>query len=658
MAIVGHKGQGKSALLDCLGLAGGSPRTSEFAFLNSRRFLSSRNNDAAHYAASLTWRDGTNRTVRLAAALEPPSGPVRVEYLPQAFVERVCTAEPQSNEAQEFERELRKVLFSHIPREEKAGTEDFDALLQKKTATLDVKIEESRHQLDGVVSSYLSLIKFAGRHSEATLAAKIDQQRAAVVEAERAVDTAARHLAEHDARPDHAGLIAELRRKTDELEGQREIVLIERQGIDARLAGANSSEMEQEVLAARVEALRTDLADINERLLTSVYEPLRLTPLASPVLVLAAQEDWARRASETRTRVRESLQAARRAVDSRIEDLQREITKLHSDLQQQDAVREAARQRLRSAEARLAALHGSIEIEESLQWLLAVKEQRDSLPDRMRVLRAEMLELSKRIHGALVQQAGQVSEMFAPVSRYVAEHNSLKATGIEVDVVLEIGQGIGRLRDSVDRRRSLRVLTMLDRFPTCSPSDWSSLAAEIEQIIICEVGSPEEPADPSDDFKMGFSAREFLQQLLGLSWIRLRFGLTSDGVGLETMSPGQRGLILLLFYLLIDRGRTPLLLDQPEENLDNDTVAAVVVPALREASKRRQIVVVTHNVNLAIVGDADQVVRCTYRAGRFGVESGPISALKMASHAVTVLEGTKRALSNRWGKFAEVSDDM
>jgi hypothetical protein len=292
----------------------------------------------------------------------------------------------------------------------------------------------------------------------------------------------------------------------------------------------------------------------------------------------------------------------------------------------------------------------------TLEWLRKIGTQRSRLAADLATLRERIFAQSKEIHDHLMQQSRQVAVLFEPVTRYVAEHDSLGSTGLEFSVSLEVDRGIAQLRDAIDRRRSLSVLSVIDRFPVSEPANWGALCAEMEQIFEYEVGSAERPSDPTDDFKLGYSARQFLQQLLDLSWVRLRFGLLSNGVSLAAMSPGQRGLILLLFYLLVDRGRAPLLLDQPEENLDNDTVAAVVVPALRETAARRQVIVVTHNANLAVVGDADQIIRCRFMDGEFSFESGPISAFEIARHAVTVLEGTKPALSNRWNKFRDIDE--
>jgi predicted ATPase len=109
-----------------------------------------------------------------------------------------------------------------------------------------------------------------------------------------------------------------------------------------------------------------------------------------------------------------------------------------------------------------------------------------------------------------------------------------------------------------------------------------------------------------------------------------------------------------IFYLLVDRGRNPIILDQPEENLDNETVVSLLVPVLNEAKKRRQIIMVTHNPNLAVVCDAEQVIHSSFdrKAGcTIAYKSGAIESRASNLHVVNILEGTKRAFENRRGKY-------
>lgn len=139
-----------------------------------------------------------------------------------------------------------------------------------------------------------------------------------------------------------------------------------------------------------------------------------------------------------------------------------------------------------------------------------------------------------------------------------------------------------------------------------------------------------------------------------MSYFTPRFELRWQGKPLDQLSPGERGDLLLVFYLLIDKCDVPLIIDQPEENLDNQTIATMLVPAIKEAKERRQIIIVTHNPNLAVVCDADQVIhsrldktggsRVTYTTG--AIENPVITQL-----IVDLLEGTKPAFDLHDAKY-------
>src|SRR5262245_42042011 len=89
----------------------------------------------------------------------------------------------------------------------------------------------------------------------------------------------------------------------------------------------------------------------------------------------------------------------------------------------------------------------------------------------------------------------------------------------------------------------------------------------------------------------------------------MRYSITYDDVEIENLSPGTRGIVLLLLYLVVDKhDLRPLIIDQPEENLDPKSVFDELVPHFGEARQRRQVIIVTHNANLVVNTDADQVI--------------------------------------------------
>lgn len=130
----------------------------------------------------------------------------------------------------------------------------------------------------------------------------------------------------------------------------------------------------------------------------------------------------------------------------------------------------------------------------------------------------------------------------------------------------------------------------------------------------------------------------------------------SDGKTLDKLSPGERGALLLIFYLLLDLRDIPLVIDQPEDNLDNQSVAKVLVPFIQAAKNRRQIILVTHNPNLAVVADSDQIIHVKIDKENdqlVEVEAGGIEDDTINQSIVTILEGTMLSFKKRELKYIE-----
>ena len=101
----------------------------------------------------------------------------------------------------------------------------------------------------------------------------------------------------------------------------------------------------------------------------------------------------------------------------------------------------------------------------------------------------------------------------------------------------------------------------------------------------------------------------FAQWLFGSTHVRVEYDIEYDGVDIRKLSPGTRGIVLLLLYLALDeKDERPLIIDQPEENLDPKSVFEELVPLFIEAKRRRQVIMVTHNANLVVNTDADQII--------------------------------------------------
>jgi ABC-type lipoprotein export system ATPase subunit len=144
-----------------------------------------------------------------------------------------------------------------------------------------------------------------------------------------------------------------------------------------------------------------------------------------------------------------------------------------------------------------------------------------------------------------------------------------------------------------------------------------------------------------------------LKKLLELEYIiiddlpRIYLG----GTPIENLSPGQRCNALIPIILL--EGRNPIIIDQPEDNLDNKLVFDLVVDVLRSLKEKRQIIVATHNPNIPVSGDAEQIIVLDAPSEVKGkvVAQGSIDCTQIIEQVKEVMEGSEEAFKIRAQKY-------
>lgn len=113
------------------------------------------------------------------------------------------------------------------------------------------------------------------------------------------------------------------------------------------------------------------------------------------------------------------------------------------------------------------------------------------------------------------------------------------------------------------------------------------------------------------------------------------------------LSLGQQQSVLLALMLSSDSAN-PLLIDQPEDNLDSEFIYSQLVPVIRMAKERRQIIIITHNPNIAVLGDAEQIIVLKATSERSQIISrGSIDDDGTKQAACAILEGAKAAFVRR-----------
>lgn len=125
---------------------------------------------------------------------------------------------------------------------------------------------------------------------------------------------------------------------------------------------------------------------------------------------------------------------------------------------------------------------------------------------------------------------------------------------------------------------------------------------------------------------------------------------TEDWSDISDVSPGQRATAMLA--LALASGDQPLLIDQPEDDLDNRYIFEEVVRVLARVCERRQVIVATHNANIPVLGDAELVLALDAKAKRSRVLAcGGFEDGEVASYAREILEGGDEAFNARHRRY-------
>jgi hypothetical protein len=149
-------------------------------------------------------------------------------------------------------------------------------------------------------------------------------------------------------------------------------------------------------------------------------------------------------------------------------------------------------------------------------------------------------------------------------------------------------------------------------------------------------------------------AKRLAKWLYGTEHIKIQYSINYDGVDIRKLSPGTRGIVLLLLYLALDDADDrPLIIDQPEESLDPKSIFDELVTLFRDAKNKRQVIMVTHNANLVVNADADQIIVAhvgPHPPGKLPpitYVSGGLETASIREAVCDILEGGERALQER-----------
>lgn len=697
VAIIGNKGSGKSAITDIMGLLGNSHkqrststgRGSEelFSFLNRQKFL--KKGCAKNFTGTLFWRGGEPDKSLLNESIDN-NLLEKVEYLPQKYLERLCA----NIEDDEFRKTLNKVIFRYVKpqhRFQQSGLDELIAYLSQQAAE---EIDQSKRNLHAANSDVVAMELKLGRSylREIHEKLKLKKQELQAHDSNRPREVKDPALTRPDAVPG----------ETQRIEAVTKQIL----SINEEIEKLQDEQMAQSQLAQQLQQAKQDIqlhADSLTQLEAKYHKLLASTGLSFRDIVKLTVDFGA---IDTLVAQKTGRLAEIQALLATPEELEQ----LHARAQDPESAIVAARDlsivckknrlqqlRISLVERQTKPVREYQEYREALQvWSERRKEikgnQKNPDPSSVEGLSKELNDI-EHVYPERLQHAEELrlqisKEIFLRKRNLKRFYDEIKQSidseidrcrddlgdySISIEAGLKLDASfIGEFLKYINqaKRGSFYGIeegsAMMRRF--CEEvDDWGNerkVLIAVNNIVqaihvdqrIAVPNSEDRRRDVFSQLRNGpESLIELYDYLFAFDYLDTKYDLKVDQKDVSELSPGERGGLLLIFYLMLDRRHIPLIIDQPEDNLDNKSVYEILVKFIKEAKKRRQIILVTHNPNLAVVADAEQIIRVSIdkkdARNEFDFFSGSIENPKINRAVVDILEGTLPAFDNRRLKY-------
>ena len=664
IAIIGNKGCGKSALADVMALAGDTAQCNDFSFLNKKKFRAKKL--AENFQVTVHWEDGTEIEHNLQEDPDP-NKPESVKYIPQTYLETVCT-ETSVGEGSAFQHELRKVIFSHITEAQRLGRDTLEELITYKTE--EIQTELARHKVELSQNN----INIAALEQKATEGFRRQIEEAAA-EKRKELQAHETNKPAEVAKPEN--LSEEQKAAYEKIGRDLETQNASQQSLRKQIEDAQKRlkmVAEQATLAVKLEAKLTNIeTDVATQVKQSAsqFEALGLDGAKIIKLTIDRAPLTAKKAAISAEKVKvdaslnpelpKSLIVQENAVKEKIAALKNQLDAPSKRYQNY-------LQELQAWQDRKQQIEGAPDTAGTLRYFEAqLVFLKDELPKQIAGAKEDRCERALAIFKCIAAIRDVYAELFAPVQKLIEESVIIKE-GFRLTFASSIIQR-GFAREFFDRYISQgvngsfcgketgeqRLATLLEDVDFNEADQAIGFVERILEHLQADFRSSKKyQMQVVDQLRKHASVADLYDYLWSFGYIIPEYSLKLDGKDLTQLSPGERGALLLVFYLLVDKSDKPIIVDQPEENLDNQTVYHLLIPVIRTVKHRRQIIMVTHNPNIAVVCDAEQIIHASIdrqNGNRITYTSGSIENPIINKHVLDVLEGTRPAFDNRDAKY-------
>ena len=582
VAVIGEKGAGKTAVADLSSFASGYP-------MDKKSLSSFITKGALHLSGTkieLEWGGG-DKTEGTLTDLPFNTTKPRVRYLSQDFVERLCSSD---HEGAELQKAIEEVVFTKLDEIQKEGYSSFGELRKAREAASNIQKEALRGEL-------ATLHKEVDRLQEA-----IDQRGSKVMskaEVEKQVEELKKQLPDATQSVDQKVL--------EELEKKQALLKEIEDQIANRSRRRRTIEGAIESYAALKKTIAQEMAKIQKQLLDAgVAEGAvqKLVPIWAPEaddLLVKEVEKFG-----------DAIVALKGSEDAPLLppsmfSVQAEIAKL-KELVAKD---EVSRKRLLDLQKQIAE-----RIANSERLSKEILNLDEKVTKTLEKQKAKQIDLYLQVFKTLSADEAGLKELYSPMQDAIAQLGEEMQFSVSVGYQIDARSWLDRAARFFDGRRvgaEAKRSEIEKIVETSLVSAWKSGVPErIEAAFTALLSAVEIRTFPEKFGTSKLSRVELSDWLFSVDHIDLSYKIHYAGTELEYLSPGTRGIALLVLYLLMDEDDTrPLLIDQPEGNLDNSSVYKQLVPYIRKAKKRRQIILITHNPNLVVATDAEQIIIAT-----------------------------------------------
>ena len=664
VAVIGNKGCGKSALTDILSLCADS-YNQNWVFLTPAKYRMSKPYDRSKQTeATILWADGSHSTTKSLDMSSDLTKPERVKYIPQNFLERLCTTEDDH----QFESELKKIIFQYLKEEQRYGFHDLDSIIEYLTKENAASCSEMQSQIQLVNRKIIQLEDMQKSDYKLKLenALKYKQEQLSNAQKAKPIEIPVPNLDESpeakEAKEKLNAIQAEQTRLSTLLlqySGQKEAMAKSIQDLKSILERLDRQNGQFNALKVELEpTLASNGLDI-EAVFKIDYHPEVLS-----AKIQHLERIYQNLEKELDQNNSESVSCKLVQLAKQIEETKHKLSE--PELKYQKYLKDKA-----DWEKTLSEINGSEDIDGSI---VNLQKRIDYIEHYLQNDLSQELDKRKELVEKLMQKKSEVlsvyNKLFAPIVTFIANyHDDLKDYPIEFNSTFSIRNFGERFFELISQQASgsycgkeqgaLRVKGNIDDVDVTKIGSFVDFACRINDDLLKDNRDGQSGVKMVENqLRKGHTKQEAYDFIYGMSYVQPFFQLKMNGKPLVSLSPGERGALLLLLYLFIDMDDKPLIIDQPEENLDNESVYKYLVHFVKVAKKKRQIIMVTHNPNLAVVCDADQIVQMKIdklNNNTVSFESGAIENPKMNKIIVDILEGTYPAFHNRDSKYFDKS---